>query len=569
MSRLCADNVSLGYGDVEIVHSLSAAIPDGRITTIIGPNGCGKSTVLRALARLLKPRGGSVILDGQSIHQLPTRDVARRLGLLAQQQSPPGGLTVEDLVRRGRYPHQGFLQPPTTQDAAAVDRALALAGMTDLRGRPVDSLSGGQRQRAWIAMTLAQETPILLLDEPTTYLDVAHQLEVTELIEKLNRDEGRTIVMVLHDINEAARTSDYIVAMRDGRILRAGTPDEMIEPVLLKELFGIDCDVYASPASRALFCVPRGVASNGTAATTNRFQRCLNCPGFTIDRVRGGYDGVPVLNDLTVELPGGQITVIVGPNACGKSTLLRTCGRLLKPTSGQVNLGGESVHAGSHQTLARKLAMLAQGSVAPAGFMVEDVVALGRVPHQSFLKRWRREDETALDAAIDRTDLARLRFRELDTLSGGQRQRAWIGLALAQDTPVLLLDEPTTFLDLASQIALLDLIRALNRAEGRSIVMVLHDLNLATRYADRIVAMKDGAIVAVGTPAEVMTPQLLRDVFEVEVDIATDPITGTPVILPRRVIAGKPVDPALPGGPEPSPLTDADTDHSRQLASRD
>ena len=535
MSRLHAEHVSVGYDEVEIVHDLSVTIPDGRITTIIGPNGCGKSTFLRSLARLLKPRGGTVVLDGHSIHHLPTRDVAKRLGLLAQQPAPPGGLTVEDLVRRGRYPHQGFLQPPTKQDAVAVDRALALAGMTKLRERPVDRLSGGQRQRAWIAMALAQETPILLLDEPTTYLDLAHLLDVTALIETLNREEGRTIVLVLHDINEAARVSDYIVAMRDGRILREGSPKEVIEPALLTSLYGIACDVYAGPRAGELFCVPRGAAAT-CAGTANGAQRCQSCPGFAVNRVCGGYGEVSVLKDLSVELPGGEITVIIGPNACGKSTLLRTCGRLLQPRSGQITLGDEGVHAGSHKALAKKLAVLAQGPVSPPGFVVEDLVALGRVPHQSFLKRWRSEDERAIDAAIASTDLTSLRFRDVDTLSGGQRQRAWIGLTVAQDTPVLLLDEPTTFLDLAAQVALLELVRGLNKREGRSIVMVLHDLNLAARYADRIVAMKQGKVVAVGRPEEVITSALLREVFEVEVEIVTDPITGAPVILPRRVV---------------------------------
>jgi iron complex transport system ATP-binding protein len=531
MSRLSAQQVSLGYGDVEIVHDLSVTIPDGQITTIIGPNGCGKSTLLRSLARLLKPRGGSVLLDGQSIHQLPTREVARRLGLLAQQSTPPGGLTVEDLVHRGRYPHQGFLQPPSRKDAEAVDHALALAGMTELRGRALDSLSGGQRQRAWIAMTLAQETPILLLDEPTTYLDVSHQLEVTELVHRLNRDEGRTIVMVLHDVNEAARTSDRIIALRDGQVIREGTPDEVIEPELLRELYGIDCDVYRNPANNELYCVPR----SGTPAQ-HGWHACANCPGFNVNRICSGYDGFMVLNDLSVNLPAGQVTVIVGPNACGKSTLLRTCGRLLNPSTGEVKLGDEKVHAGSHKALARKLALLAQSSVAPPGLVVEDLVALGRVPYQSFLHRWRQEDESAVESAIDRTRLDELRFREMDTLSGGQRQRAWIGLALAQETPVLLLDEPTTFLDLASQVALLDLARALNKIEGRSIVMVLHDLNLAARYADQMVVMKDGEVVTAGPPAQVLTRELLRDVFDVEADITTDPLTGAPVVLPVRVV---------------------------------
>ena len=214
MSRLSSHNVTLGYGDdAKVVVDLSIEIPDGQITTIIGPNGCGKSTLLRALSRLMKPAEGQVVLDGQMIHSLPTREVAKRLGLLSQSGIPPEGITVEDLVRRGRYPHQSFLQPPSRKDEEAVDKAIDLAGMTELRKRAVDQLSGGQRQRAWIAMVLAQETELLLLDEPTTFLDVAHQLEVMDLVRDLNVHQGRTVVMVLHDINEAASNSHHLVAM--------------------------------------------------------------------------------------------------------------------------------------------------------------------------------------------------------------------------------------------------------------------------------------------------------------------------------------------------------------------
>ncbi|MGH2603240.1 MAG: ABC transporter ATP-binding protein, partial [Dehalococcoidia bacterium] len=239
MSRLRSEDVTLSYGSTAIVHDLSLDVLDGAVTTIIGPNGCGKSTLLRALGRLMQPASGAVILDGQLIHRLPTREVARRLGLLQQQPVPPEGITVEDLVRRGRYPHQGFLQPPTSRDTEAVACAIGLTGVSDLARRPVDQLSGGQRQRAWIAMALAQETPLLMLDEPTTFLDVAHQLEVLDLVQRLNADEGRTIVMVLHDVNEAARASDHIVAMREGRILREGPPAEIIEPGLMADLYGI------------------------------------------------------------------------------------------------------------------------------------------------------------------------------------------------------------------------------------------------------------------------------------------------------------------------------------------
>ena len=261
MAQLSAHRISLAYDGTTIVSDLDLSIEEGTITTIIGPNGCGKSTMLRALARLLKPTSGSVVLDGRAIHDLPTREVAKQLGLLAQQSSVPPGVTVEELAQRGRYPHQAFLQPPTARDQEAVDHALELACMTGLRARPIAQLSGGQRQRAWIAMVLAQETPLLLLDEPATYLDINHQLEIMELVERLNRETGRTIVMVLHDVNDAARVSDRLVAMRDGAIIGDGPPAEVLNPALLSDLFGIDCDVlpHPTPVRCPGYCVPRSL----------------------------------------------------------------------------------------------------------------------------------------------------------------------------------------------------------------------------------------------------------------------------------------------------------------------
>ncbi len=531
MDRLRSEHVTLKYSDTPVVRDLSLSIPEGTITSIIGPNGCGKSTLLRALARLMRPAGGAVYLDGQLIHQLATREVARRLGLLHQQAVPPSGLTVEDLVRRGRYPHQPFLQPPSRQDADAVERALELTGMVPLRRRIIDTLSGGQRQRAWMAMALAQETSLLLLDEPTTFLDVAHQLEVTELVQRLNAEEGRTIVMVLHDVNEAAKVSHHIVAMRDGQILREGPPSEIVDSELLADLYGIACDVYPHPATGQPCCVPR----SAEVAAQDKGQ--ASAGGFDIRRLQTGYGRTVILRDLSLAIPAGVVTAIVGPNACGKSTLLRTCARLLKPQVGNVHLGEREVHKGSHRALARELSLLAQGPIPPAGFLVEDLVTSGRLPHQSFFHQWRATDETAVESALTRCGLESFRFRAVDTLSGGQRQRAWVGMALAQDTPVLLLDEPTTFLDIAAQIDLLDLVRVLNHEEGRTVVMVLHDLNMAARYADWLVAMKDGAIVAAGPPAEVITETLLREVFSIEASIIPDPRTGTPLVLPLRTLS--------------------------------
>lgn len=534
LTRLSADQISLDYGDDPIITDLSLSIPDGAITTIIGPNGCGKSTLLRGLARLRPTRSGAVLLDGQEIHRWSTVEVARRLGLLGQQPTPPNGITVRELVHRGRYPHQSFFQPPTQKDHDAVAHALALAGVTDLQNRPVDQLSGGQRQRAWIAMALAQETPLLLLDEPTTYLDLAHQLEVMDLVKRLNREQERTVVMVLHDVNEAARVSDHIVAMKDGQIVGEGTPEEVLTQEVLAKLYGVRCDILREPRTGQLFYLPRSTVSpdrNGHHPITG----ALEASG-----VSAGYGKEPVVKDLSLSLPAGAITAIVGPNASGKSTLMRTCCRLMVPSGGVIRLDGKDVRKGSHRSLAKRLALLLQGAIAPAGFQVEDLVAAGRVPHQSLLRQWRREDEDAVESAMVRCDLCELRTRPLETLSGGQQRRCWFGMALAQDTPVLLLDEPTTFLDPAAQIGLLDIVRSLNREMGRSVVMVLHDLNLAARYADHLVVMKDGQVVAQGTPTAVVTPAMLREVFGVEAEIMADPRTGTPLVMPYALSSDHP-----------------------------
>lgn len=533
MSRLHAQNVTLSYGADPIVVDTSIDIEDGLITTIIGPNGCGKSTLLKGLARVHRLSGGAVVLDGQMIHQLPSREVAKRLGLLAQQSQAPDGLTVEDLVRRGRFPHQGFLQAPTSQDDQAVEHALRLAGVNELRHRPVDELSGGQRQRAWIAMALAQETPLLLLDEPTTFLDVAHQLEIMELVRRLNREEHRTIIMVLHDINEAARNSDQIIAMIDGRIETEGTPEEVITPEMMRRLYGVECTVRRHPREDCIYIVP-AAAENG--AQPARVAGASG-PAIRFDGLGAGYGKRRILEQVSTHIPPGSITTIIGPNACGKSTLLRCCTCLLKPVCGFSRIENVDVRSMKRKALARQMAYMSQGAVPPAGFVVEDLVAFGRMPHQGFLRQWRSEDEIAVERALLQCDLCDLRYREIDTLSGGQRQRAWFAMAMAQDTPVLMLDEPTTFLDLGAQIELLEMAVELNRTQNRTIALVLHDMNLAARYSDWIIAMKCGEVVAAGPPEEIITQKLLADVFEVEATILTDPDTGAPFVLIDRKLA--------------------------------
>jgi iron-siderophore transport system ATP-binding protein len=524
--RLQAREITLGYGsDPAVIESLSLKIPDGKITSIIGPNGCGKSTLLRAMVRLLQPRAGAVMLDGKAIHRMPTKQIAREIGLLAQQLDAPEAITVEDLARRGRYPHKGFLQPPATQDRRAVDRALELTGMQAFRGRAIDELSGGQRQRAWIAMALAQETPLLLLDEPTTYLDLAHQQEVLELIQRLNRDEGRTIVMVVHDMNHAIQVSDHIVAMRDGAITASGNPDQLLAPELLHEVFGVWCDLVQHPDGGRPFTVAR---SSIRASSPSLGQAAIRTFGVSAD-----YDRVPVLNDVSVAIPEGAVTAIVGPNGCGKSTLLRSIARLMTIRSGVITLAGKPAAEYDQRQFARQLGVLSQGATVPSGVVVEELVATARYPYQRWYRQWSHEDQQAIEWALEAAACNELRHRVVDELSGGQRQRVWLARALAQETNVLLLDEPTTFLDIAYQVEVLDLVRDLNLRQGRTFVLVLHDLCHACRYADHMIAMRDGKVKAEGTPKEIVTEQLIRDVFKLESRIVTDPTTGSPLVLPQ------------------------------------
>lgn len=255
-ARLSAHSVSVGYGDTVISRDVTLDIPDGQVTTLIGANGCGKSTLLRGLSRLLPLSAGSVTLDGKKLGDYSSRELATRLSMLPQSPITPAGVTVADLVARGRHPHQSWLQQWSASHSAAVDEAMALTNVFQLRDRPVDSLSGGQRQRVWIAMVLAQDTDIVFLDEPTTYLDLAHSIDVLELVSTLNKEQGKTIVMVLHDLNLAARYSDNLVLMKDGSVTALGSPESTITPQALRDVFGLDSRVIEDPFTGGPLIVP-------------------------------------------------------------------------------------------------------------------------------------------------------------------------------------------------------------------------------------------------------------------------------------------------------------------------
>ncbi|WP_101258225.1 ABC transporter ATP-binding protein [Streptomyces barkulensis] len=255
-TRLSGEGLTLAYDRRTIAEDLTVAIPDRSFTVVIGPNACGKSTLLRALSRMLKPAAGAVLLDGRDISSTGAKQVARTLGLLPQSSVAPEGISVSELVSRGRYPHQSLLRQWSAEDERVVAEAMSSTGVADLADRSVDELSGGQRQRVWIAMALAQQTPLLLLDEPTTYLDLAHQIDILDLCARLHQEEGRTLVAVLHDLNHAARYATHLIAMRDGRVVASGPPEQIVTAELVEEVFGLPCRVIEDPETGTPLVVP-------------------------------------------------------------------------------------------------------------------------------------------------------------------------------------------------------------------------------------------------------------------------------------------------------------------------
>lgn len=258
MSELNARSLTLAYESATIITNLSLTIPPDAVTALVGPNGCGKSTLLRGISRLLKPRVGTVTLTAQDIWKLPTKELAKRLGILPQGPVAPEGLTVHELVAQGRYPHQSWFQQWSLEDERVTRDALEITGIVEFADRPVDTLSGGQRQRAWIAMTLAQDSDVILLDEPTTFLDLAYQIDVLDLLHDLNRSRGKTIVMVLHDLNHACRYADHLIAVRNGQIVAEGNPAEVVDATLVSEVFGLDCHIMPDPITGTPLVIPIG-----------------------------------------------------------------------------------------------------------------------------------------------------------------------------------------------------------------------------------------------------------------------------------------------------------------------
>ncbi|CAJ1317771.1 ABC transporter ATP-binding protein [Paenibacillus sp. PK4536] len=272
MVRLMTSKLDIAYEDRLIVEDLSVQIPQGQITALVGANGSGKSTILKTMARIMQPKSGAVLLDGKSIHKQSTREIAKQLAILPQNPTAPEGLTVTELVSYGRFPYQKGFGSMKAEDKAMVEWAIEATGMVDFYDRPIDQLSGGQRQRAWIAMALAQDTEILFLDEPTTFLDMAHQLEVLQLLEKLNADSQRTIVMVVHDLNHASRYAHHMIAIKNGKAVAEGTPVEVVSCDVLRNVFGIEADIVTDPRSGVPLCLPYALEGHVAEAVQQEQQ---------------------------------------------------------------------------------------------------------------------------------------------------------------------------------------------------------------------------------------------------------------------------------------------------------
>lgn len=535
---IAAEGLTVSYaknGD-PIIDGIDLRIGEG-VTALIGPNGCGKSTLLRAMSRLMRPTHGSVVVDGQRLARMSPKAVARLIAVLSQHGTTISGLSVRDVVGKGRYPYQGLFQPHSRDDVQAVDDAIEQCGIHGLADLPMESLSGGQQQRAWIAMTLAQTTPIVFFDEPTSYLDIGGEQRVLDLVTAIAA-RGIRVVVVLHDVDAALKIADTIVVMREGEIVVSGPSPDVLSPEVHSNVFGLDCQFING--TRRTVLVPH--LGGGVKETPDHDVRGLapkgSAGGATVaihaSALATGYPGTEVSRGLHVSIPKGAITGVIGPNGCGKSTLVRTLTGIMPPVAGSVHVCTGRGQAPLEQLTAtqrgRLISVLSQKPEPLEGFNVEDVVVAGRHPHGKGLHRWRQEDHAAVREAMELCDVWALRHQPISQLSGGQRQRVWLARALAQNTDILVLDEPTTYLDRAHQVALMEAVAKRNAEAKTTVLMVLHDINLAARYCHHMLAMSGGEIVADGKPQDVLTAQRIGQLFDASVDVLD--VDGSPVVVP-------------------------------------
>ncbi|WP_053228025.1 ABC transporter ATP-binding protein [Spirochaeta cellobiosiphila] len=522
--NLDINDLSTGYGQKQIIKELNQRISSGEITCLIGPNGSGKSTLLRAIAKLLPMKQGYIYLNGKDISQYKPSEYARKLGFLPQISSQQIQTTVKELVKRGRYPYMGIFQNLQDSDEVAINKALSIAGLMELADKPIDELSGGQRQRAWIAMALAQDTEILLLDEPTTYLDINHRHEILQLIDDLCHIENKTVIVVLHDLNEASLLAHNVIAMANGDVMAFGKGNDIFNSSLMSRLYSTACEEYKTNAPNNLPIILPINNQTIQKSTDDSFPSSL-----TFNNVKLGYGDQTIINELNLEIKQGTITVILGPNGCGKSTLLKGLIADLHPQSGEILLNNIDTRTLNAHKRAAKIAMLYQQEDLPEYCSVIEYVQLGRYRHNHWYDQWNRTDRALIDEALSTVNMLEYKKTDIHSLSGGQQQRVRFARLLVQQSDMIVLDEPTSFLDLKSQVDVLECVKKLNKTFGTTVIMVLHDPWQACRYADEVILMNNGSVTNYGKVKSVLSPKALTDLYNVPwIDLGKE----APLLMP-------------------------------------
>lgn len=501
------NELKLSYGDNAILKGLTHRFPPNSISCILGKNGCGKSTLLKTISKFLYPSYGNVLLSGQDINTMNSKQIALKLGFLTQSSDDHKGLTVYQLVKRGRYPHNGLLQVESTNDEKIINEALALTELNDISHKDLDEISGGQKQRAWIAMILAQDTDILLLDEPTTFLDIHHRQEIIKLINKLKNDYNKTIVAVVHDLYESQKISDYIIGIKDGIILQEGLSKDILNKKFIENLYDVKCDEYKF--NNESYFLPSKEYNVNEVYTNNDHT-------YLVSNLYISYGDYPVLKDLDLTLKRRKIHCIMGINGSGKSTLIKAIVGEQKLNSGTINLYNKDISSYKVKELSKKISYLSQEETLPSGFTVEEYVNLGRFPYTKWYKQWTRKDREIVYESLKAVGAEDLMKCNLLNLSGGQQQRVRIARLLAQKSEVLVLDEPCSFLDIKGQKEVLDCIEKIAKNENKTIIMILHDPWQAALYGQELHIIKDMQVIFSGNQTDFINPVNLQELYNVD-----------------------------------------------------
>lgn len=498
-------NLTSSYVDIDIIKGITHNFKKNSITCIIGQNGCGKSTFLKTLSKMLNINSGSIDISGRDINSMNSKEIALKLGFLTQSSETHKGLTVYDLISRGRYPHKGILQINSIKDEKIIENAIKLTELEHIKNKNLDDISGGQKQRAWIGMILAQDTDILLLDEPTTYLDIHHREEIINLIIKLRNTYDKTIITVLHDIYEAQILADYIIGIKDGKIFNKGMATELINKDFLENLFEVDCDEYKFENRN--YYLP--------SIQRTQLKKINKNYIYEISKLNVSYEKYNVLKDINLTFDEGLIHCIMGINGSGKSTLIKAMVQENTTISGSLSLLNKKLNSYSNKELSNLIAYLPQEEDFPKGFTVEEYVNLGRFSYNNWYSQWTRNDKKIVFESLEKVGAEKYIKNTLVNLSGGQKQRVRIARLLAQKSDILFLDEPCSFLDIKGQKEVLDCIRQISINEKKTIIMILHDPWQATLYGNKLHIIDENIVKYSGDLEGFINEENLNELYKI------------------------------------------------------